>query len=387
LVAVLQTIANLRASAGGPPRSVAALANALAADGYPVGLFSRSIDEPEVSVSPLVERFHGSAPGHEWATLGFDAGRNAQHDVVRAITTSGTRLVHSHGIWTPACHAVAAASMETGVPLVISVRGMLEPVARTSKGLKKWLAWHAFQRRDLVNAVAIHATSEAELCTIRECGLRQPVIVLPNGVVMPPSNPARPAVAPATRTALFLSRIHPIKGLPLLLEAWSRVRPSGWRLVIAGNDDGGHRAEVASLVKSLRLDEAVTLGDAVPEAEKWTHYAAADLSILPSRSESFGIAVAEAMIAGLPVITTHGTPWQALKTHGIGWWVPIDVESLAEAVSDATSMPANQLAGMGRRAEDFARRTFDWRMIAGGFRNAYEWLMGRGSRPTCIDVR
>lgn len=386
MVAVLHAIANLRASAGGPPRSVAALVDHLAGQGRTVGLFTRRIDEPEVSVSPSVSRFYGESAGSFWKSVGLDAGRSAQRDVTFAIDTSRARLVHSHGIWTPACHAVAAACEEAGVPLVISVRGMLETVARSSKAAKKRLAWLAYQRNDLVRCTAIHATSEAELDSIRRCGLRQPVIVLPNGVAMPPSLPSRPASPPPIRTALFLSRIHPIKGLPLLIEAWHRVRPAGWRLAIAGNDDGGHRAEVAAMIERFGLNDVVSLGDAVAETDKWRHYAAADLSILPTRSESFGLAIAEAMVAGLPVITTHGAPWQILETHGIGWWVPVGVEPLARALATATTMPAAELAAMGRGAAELARREFDWRSIADRFWHAYDWLLDGGQRPGFVHL-
>jgi len=263
---------------------------------------------------------------------------------------------------------------------------MLEAVARDSKAVKKRIAWLAYQRQDLIRAAAIHATSAAELRSLRASGLRQPVIVLPNGVTPPPSLPTRCAEPSRTRTALFLSRIHPIKGLPLLLEAWSLVRPAGWRLEIVGNDDGGHRAEVAKLIDDLRLGGMVRLGDAVAEGDKWRHYAAADLSILPTRSESFGLAIAEAMLADLPVITTHGAPWEMLQTHRAGWWVPVGVEPLAAALAEATSMPADALAAMGRRAGELIRREFDWRTIASRLWEAYDWLLNRGPRPAFVDI-
>ncbi len=353
----------------------------LAGQGREVGLFARRIDEPEVPVAPSVARFYGESAGGFWKSVGLDASRSARRDVTLAIAASRARLVHSHGIWTPACHAVAAACTEAGVPLVISVRGMLETVARSSKAAKKRLAWLTYQRKDLARAAAIHATSETELDSIRQCGLRQPVIVLPNGVSMPPLLPSRPASPPPVRTALFLSRIHPIKGLPLLIEAWHRVRPVGWRLVIAGNDDGGHRAEVAAMIERFGLSDVVSLGDAVAEPDKWRHYAAADLSILPTHSESFGLAIAEAMVAGLPVITTHGAPWRILETHGVGWWVPVDVEPLTRALEAATTMPAAKLTAMGRGAAEIARREFDWRSLADRFWLAYDWLLDGGQRP------
>ena len=196
---ILHAIANLRASAGGPPRSVAALVDNLSRHGRRVGLFTRRIDEPEVPVAATVKRFYGSSAGRAWAALGLDAGHHARQEVAAAVAASGARLVHSHGIWTPACHAVAAATTDAGIPLLVSVRGMLETVARDSKATKKRIAWLAYQRNDLTRATAIHATSEAELRSIRACGLRQPVVVLPNGVTPPLSLPPRQWQSPTDR--------------------------------------------------------------------------------------------------------------------------------------------------------------------------------------------
>lgn len=383
---ILHAIANLRATAGGPPRSVAALVDNLSRHGRQVGLFTRRIDEPEVPVAATVERFYGNSAGAAWAALGLDAGSHARREVADAIAVSGAKLVHSHGIWTPACHAVAAASIDAGVPLVISVRGMLERIARDSKAAKKSIAWLAYQRQDLIRAAAIHATSDAELRSVRASGFRQPVIVLPNGVTPPRTMPPRRDGRSSTRTALFLSRIHPIKGLPFLLEAWSRIRPAGWRLLIIGNDDGGHRAEVAALIDRLGLKDVVSLGDAATEENKWRHYTGADLSILPTHSESFGLAIAEAMLADLPVITTHGAPWRILQTQNAGWWVPVGVEPLAAALSQATNMPPEELAAMGRRAGELVRREFDWQTIATRLWEAYDWLSDNGPRPAFVDV-
>jgi hypothetical protein len=158
------------------------LVDHLSRAGHRVGLFARRIAEPEIPVSSAVTRFFGQSAGGNWARFGLDAGRHARRDVAAAIEASGASLIHSHGIWTPACHAVAAACAEAGVPHIISVRGMLEPWAIRSRSMKKSLAWTAYQRCDLVNAAAIHATSPSEMTAIRQMGLHQPVILVPNGI-------------------------------------------------------------------------------------------------------------------------------------------------------------------------------------------------------------
>src|SRR5690606_3015106 len=97
------------------------------------------------------------------------------------------------------------------------------------------------QHRDLRAAAGFHATSEAEVADIRRAGLRQPVALLPNGVTMPDA-PQPGGPSGRVRRALFLSRLHPVKGLLNLVQAWAQVRPAGWELVLAGPDADGHRA-------------------------------------------------------------------------------------------------------------------------------------------------
>lgn len=382
MVAVLHAIANLRASAGGPPRSVAALVDHLSRAGHRVGLFARRIAEPEIPVSSAVTRFFGQSAGGNWARFGLDAGRHARRDVAAAIEASGASLIHSHGIWTPACHAVAAACAEAGVPHIISVRGMLEPWAIRSRSMKKSLAWTAYQRCDLVNAAAIHATSPSEMTAIRQMGLHQPVILIPNGIF--DARPLSRPPSPITRQAFFLSRISPKKGLPMLLEAWNRVRPPNWRLVIAGNDEGGHADYLRSQIVDLGLVDIVEVLSGIPDTEKWAWYARSDLFILPTHSENFGLVVAEAMLAGLPVITTHGAPWELLERTGTGWWVPIDVDALVAALQEAVKMDPAALRAMGSQAREVAREEFDWASITAHFSAAYQWILAGGPKPACI---
>lgn len=379
---ILHAIANLRATAGGPPRSVAALVDNLSRHGRRVGLFTRRIDEPEVPVAATVERFYGSSAGAAWAALGLDAGSHARREVADAIAASGAKLVHSHGIWTPACHAVAAACAEVSVPHVISVRGMLEPWAVRSRGAKKLVAWTAYQRCDLVNAAAIHATSRSEMAAIRGMGLRQPIVLVPNGIF--DAHPVPRQSSPLFRQAFFLSRISPKKGLPLLLEAWNRVRPPNWRLVIAGNDERGHAAYLRSIITNMGIADSVQVVAGIPDTEKWSWYARSDLFILPTYSENFGLVVAEAMLAGLPVITTHGAPWELLERTGTGWWVPIRVESLEIALREAAEMDAGALRSKGTKAAQVAREEFDWDSITSRFSAAYDWLLAGGSIPPSV---
>ena len=229
----------------------------------------------------------------------------------------------------------------------------------------------------------LHATSEAEVESIRRLGIRTPVALVPNGVDVPEVLPTRNRGE--TRRALFLSRLHPKKGLPLLVEAWARVRPAGWELVLAGPDDGsGHRAHVEALVGAAGLADIVSFTGTVSDADKWTLYRTADLFVLPTHSENFGLVVAEALGAGVPVLTTTGAPWRELVALGCGWQADITVDFIAAALAQATQTPRDRLDEMGVRGQTLVRSRYGWDGVAGQMKAVYEWIDQRGDPPPAV---
>lgn len=261
---------------------------------------------------------------------------------------------------------------------------MLEPWALAHRRWKKRVAWRLYQRHDLARAALLHATSDAEASSIHRLGLRVPVVVVPNGVHVPPALPERQHGT--LRRALFLSRLHPVKGLPLLIEAWARVRPAGWELVIAGPNEESHRAEIEALVRQAGVSEAVTFAGTVPEADKWALYRSADLFVLPTHSENFGLVVAEALGAGVPVLTTRGAPWRELETHRCGWWTDVSVDAIATALADATARSRADLDAMGARGRALVLERYGWDDVARQMKAVYEWILGRGDRPSCVHL-
>lgn len=293
-------------------------------------------------------------------------------------------VAHVHGLWLPLHHAAARAARKARTPLIVAPRGMLEPWALAHKRLKKRVAWHLYQRRDLQMAAALHATSEAEVESIRRRGLTPPVALIPNGVEMPTELPGR--VRGERRRALFLSRIHPVKGLPLLVEAWARVRPSGWELLLAGPDEGGHRAQIEALVRAAGLADVVTFAGPVSDTEKWALYRSADLFVLPTHSENFGLVVAEALGAGVPVLTTRGAPWRELETHACGWWTNVSADALADALRQATATPRADLDAMGERGQALVAERYGWHDVARRMLAVYEHVLGRAERPAWVHL-
>lgn len=347
---------------GGPAYSVSQLALALTDAGAMVGLWS---SDDSVIDTPLL------AEGAPLAPL--------SGPVMGALKSFDPDIVHDNGLWLAHNHQLARASRKLGVPRLVSTRGMLEPWARRHKKWKKDIAWLAYQRRDVMTADGLHATAPEEAENLGRLGLGVPVHVIPNGVDIPAAAAASPMLE--MRTALFMGRLYPVKGLPLLIEAWSRVRPKGWRLVLAGPDEAGHRADLEAQIAKHGLKQIISFMGPLQGEAKEAALFGADLFILPSHSESFGMAIAEALAHGLPVLTTVGAPWPALIERLMGWRTPISIDGLAAGLAEATSLDTPVLRGMGQRGRDFVTAEFGWHHVARQFLATYAAIVAKSTAP------
>ena len=288
---------------------------------------------------------------------------------------NGFDLVHLHGLWNLGLHKVVNVARRCKVPYVFSPRGMLDPWALSIKKWKKRLGMILYQSGDLRHAAAFHATAHAEACHIRKAGFDQKCIVAPNAVELPVTMPER-NVDCREKTALFLSRLHPGKGLLTLAEAWARVRPMGWRLKVVGPDSYGHKNAVVARLRQLGIVGEWEFVGALDDVSKWVAYRSADLLVHPSVSENFGITIAEGLAAELPVITTKGTPWQELEERKCGWWIDIGVEPLAAALKKAMSLSDAERHEMGVHGRALVEEKYTWDAVVNSLIVGYKSLLG-----------
>jgi glycosyltransferase involved in cell wall biosynthesis len=223
-----------------------------------------------------------------------------------------------------------------------------------------------------------------ELAHVRAYGLRNPVAVVPNGVDVP-TGPTRQPCPSGRRRVLFLSRLHPKKGLAFLLRAWGELAPRhpAWELVVAGPDEVGHRAEMQELAAELALPR-VTWHEPVAGAAKDALYRSADLFVLPTHAENFGLVVAEALAQGVPVVTTRHAPWAGLETHACGWWIDLAHSPLVEAMGQGMRLDDATRAAMGARGRAWMQRDFGWDAVARQMVEVYRWVVGGGAPPACV---
>ena len=359
-------------SYGGPAYSVSRLGRALADAGAEVGLWAPdgSAATSDVITGPVA--------------AGVTADRLQRLDGTLAEALSGfgrPDVIHDSGLWWSHNHAISRHALQAGIPVVVSTRGMLAPWARAHKRWRKIVAWHHYQRRDLKRAAAVHATSPEEADHVAAASPGHIAILIPNGVDLPPDE-ATAATAPgsaprrAPRRALFLGRLHPVKGLPLALEAWDRIRPAGWQLEFAGPDENGYRAVLEEIIANRGLQDIVRFSGPVDGPAKTALFQSSDLFILPSHSESFGMVVAEALAHGLPVVTTDAVPWPDLERLNCGWRAPVNVDALAAVLSVATGLSAPDRAAMGARGLELVRTDFSWESVAQRFLDLYSSVAG-----------
>lgn len=381
---VLHTIAGLHPDSGGPARTVTSLVDNLCRiDSISVVLATQSLNGDEVYVGPLCDDRVAIASSS--SLLSLKLGVPLYNNLSNLISDSPPAIVHDHGIWLPANHIVAKIAAKKNIPRVVHTRGMLEPWALSYRAYKKKLAWSIYQKADLESVSLFFATAESEAANLRALGFKQPIAVIPNGVDLPEHDiQAMPGTSlERLRNVVFMSRIHPKKGLMQLMAAWAKIRPTGWRLVLAGPNDGDHLQEVLALVQKLGLEDQVEYRGVVEGEEKAQLLKSADLFILPSFSENFGVVVAEALAHGVPVISTLGTPWQGLVENKCGWWIPSDPEAIALALKDGMALDDTERRNMGMRAQVYAD-SFNWQKIAIETANVYRWLLGEGDLPESI---
>jgi glycosyltransferase involved in cell wall biosynthesis len=382
-MAVLHVVAGLHPDAGGPSQSLVGLTDALSREhGVRITLMTQSVAGAALvqSANPAVVRVVVDKGSGITAELGLSLRRS----LVERVRVNKPALLHGHGLWAAVNHWTAHCARNAGIPLVIHPRGMLESWALAYRGWKKRLALSLYQRRDLESAALLFATAEKEAESFRRLGLEQPIAVIRNGVELPVvhemqgENEIR-----HPRRIYFLGRIHPIKGLLNLLDAWAFVRSENWQLVLAGPDEGGHLAEVMQRARVLGLERSIAYFGRVAGEQKERLFWEADVFVLPSFSENFGVAVAEALAHGRPVITTQGTPWAGLETYRCGWWVEPTVEGLSKALREAVNLDSTELHHMGARGRKFSSY-FNWANVARQTAEVYRWVLGRGDRPDCV---
>jgi len=305
-------------------------------------------------------------------------------------------VIHQHGIWTAISRATNLWRRRTGKPTVIAPHGSLDAWALRRSIWKKRLALLLYERNNMRHAACLHALSPREAESFRAFGLQNPIAIIPNGISeewLSPKGDGRAfrdrlGLPDQTRLLFFLGRITPIKNLPMLLQAMSALRSEleNWKLIIAGVNEFGHQNELESLVAKLSLEPCVQFVGPLYDQAKRDAFAAADIFVLPSFSEGSPVAVLEALGAGVPVLTTHASPWLEIVTHRCGWWTEISELAIRRGLKEVIHTPWEELRQMGLRGKSLIAGKYTLKKIAEQTICLYNWLLGRAEKASFVII-
>ncbi|MEE2788162.1 MAG: glycosyltransferase [Myxococcota bacterium] len=377
---------------GGPPHVIVGLAAGQQALGHQIGLVSedpvghRGLADflaAHLSDVPIRHAIHPKLFVPAWTRQAFE------HAI------QGADIVHMHGIWPSAPMMASRTCRAMGIPYVVSPHGSLHRGALTEKMLKKLVGmWTLGYREYLRHAAAIHFLNASEKDGAQHppyFGVRLPSnqVVMPNGIFpamleRPPKPGAFSEMVQGIRGKpyiLFLSRLHPGKGLDLLAHAFAqvaRVRPDV-HLVLVGQDQGA-QAGVEAIIAMHRLEARVHFTGPIFDNRKMAAYADAAVFCLPSRHEGFSMAITEALAWARPVVITKTCHFPEVSQARCGLEVDLNADEIAEGLLTLLNDPVAAQA-MGERGREMVLARFTWPAIAARMVDVYhQAIASQGDR-------
>jgi glycosyltransferase involved in cell wall biosynthesis len=391
---IAHTVMSISRKAGGLQGIVQSLSHALGAERHStvdvLGLADQFSIEDEPAWRPLKPRI--------FRTVGPGAFGYAPQMLGEMLKISPD-VVHCHGLWVYPSLAALRWHARTRGPYLVSPQGMLErEVEMKNSRLKKAAALRLYQGRHLREAACLHALCEAEHRDIRAFGRRGPVCVIPNGVDLPPAV-LGPAPAPwegrieaGRNVLLYLARITQKKGLVELLHGIALLRRRNpaklhdWCMAVVGWGQRGHELEVKALAEELGISSSVVFVGPLFGQAKEAAYRNASAFVLPSHSEGLPLVVLEAWSYGLPVLMTP----QCNIPEGVAAGAAICAEPSPTALADGLEAlfglsPAARTA-MGEAGLRLVTERFTWPKVARQMYQVYEWMIGGGAPPQCVEA-
>lgn len=368
---ILHSIRSVNPHGGGPVEGVKQLAAINTAAGHKIEVVS--LDAPS---DPWVKNFpltcHALGPGK--SSYGYSSGlvpwlraHRADYD---AVVVDGIWQYNAFGIW--------RALRGSGTPYFVFTHGMLDPWFKRTyplKHFKKWLYWPWGDYRVLRDARAVLFTCEEEKRLAREsfwlyrCNER----VVNFGTGAPVGDPVAQKTLfeerfPETRgkrNLLFLGRVHVKKGTDLLFQAFAELLKSNhpdvasWHLIVAGPHEHAYGAEMKQLAVTLGIQERITWTGMVTGDLKWGAFYQSEAFVLSSHQENFGIAVAEALACGVPVLISNKVNiWREITTDGAGLVENDDLPGTVKLLTDWSGLSAETRRAMSERASACFQKRF-----------------------------
>ncbi|MCG6138364.1 MAG: hormogonium polysaccharide biosynthesis glycosyltransferase HpsP [Nostoc sp. LLA-1] len=394
---VLQIIPSISLVYGGPSQMVMGLAAALAREGEKVTILTTD-SNGDSGQAPLDVPLNSPVKQDGYEIIYFRCAPFRRYkfsiDLLHWLKVHASEfdVAHIHALFSPVSSAAATVCRQQNLPYILRPLGTLDPADLRKKRQLKQLYVQLIERRNLAGAAAIHFTSDQEAKISERFGVVTQDWVIPLGVVPRKGDGGMggwgdeenqvygqwgiPADKPLV---LFMSRIDPKKGLDLLIPALEKLLVAGcnFHFVLAGTNpqDPDYEEKIKSQIANSPLRSHTTITGFVSGELKASLLQAADLFVLPSYYENFGIAVAEAMVAGIPVVISDQVHiWQQVYDSESGWVGATKVSALVELLQAALQNPQERQR-RGLNAQKYALENFSWGAIAHQIISAYQQIL------------
>ncbi|NDV66983.1 glycosyltransferase [Bacteroides sp. 224] len=310
-------------------------------------------------------------------------------DIHKLIADENPEIIHQQGIWMYYSHATLKAKQANpNCKVIIEPHGMLDPWAVKNSAWKKKIVGRLFEYRNLSSADCIHALCKSEYESIRQFGLKNPIAIIPNGIVLPTNPPIDRNHE--EKILLFIGRIHPKKGLVPLIEGLYTMNLSqpkilkNWTIRIAGWGQNGHLEELKLLVEKYQLNGIVKFIGPVTGKDKESELCKANAFILPSFSEGLPMSVLEAWAYKLPVVMTKYCNLPEGFDKHAAVCIDTNPQSISDGLQQIFTMRDNELSKMGNNGFLLVKEQFSWGHIADQTIQLYNYMLKGGNKPNFV---
>lgn len=378
---VLHVISSLARELGGPSKACVGMAEAVAALGHDVRICTSKYDGfgKTVDAESGVPVHRNGVTYFYYDLLSYYVSRPRVRGLAPGMIRALPRLigdvdvVHLHSLYLPHSWATGDFARRRGVPYIVRPHGTLDPYIYRRRRFRKWIVETIFQNRVNRNAAAFHYTTQEEMELAEPYTFGRPGFVAPLGVNLdrfadlPPASDLRQRYPELgdRKIVLFYSRLDFKKGLDILIPAFADAvrRGQDLALVIAGPDHGMEAKAREWVIEHGVADRCVFTG-MLQGAGALSALSGADLFVLPSYSENFGISVIEAMACGLPVlISDRVNIWREVQADGGGVVAPPEIPAFSQHLYELMGDP-DLRAAMGSAAKASVAQRFTWDQVA-----------------------
>jgi len=384
----INLIENLDDSYGGPAKSVPYMCKYLNDIGVNTEILSIKYHDNEVN--SVVDEYN-----LDWKSFNYDFikkfrySKNLKVYLEQELQKRDDIILHTHNLWNYIPLVAYIKSIKYNIPLLSTIRGS----AQLDK-LQKKIVWYLFQKKILNYSNIVHVTKIEDIALLRNMGIKSKIAYIPNGINIDEFKTLKDKQKSKEslnldlnkKYILFMSRLHPKKGLEYLVNSWIKLanKYKEWDLLIVGPEyDKTYVENIKNSIKKANLENRVTFTGMLKDQDRIDSFGASDLFVLPSHTENFGIAIAEAMAAKLPIITTKGTPWEEIEKYNAGWWVELNQENIDKALENALSLKEYELIQKGLNGFELIKK-YEWKYQAKKMKELYEYILNGGDKPKFV---